>query len=129
MKISELAAKTGVSIRSIRYYEQQNLIRPQRLNNGYRLFDETDINRVKAIQLFLELGLKTEEIKPIIHCGSLQPVDGSVECSATALALYEEKLQQTQQQIKQLKQSESHIIELISFWETVHSKQKNEEEQ
>ncbi|WP_169871439.1 MerR family transcriptional regulator [Shouchella patagoniensis] len=129
MKISELATETGVSIRSIRYYEQKNLIRPQRLDNGYRLFEKTDINRVKAIQLFLDLGLNTEEIEPIIHCGSLQPVDGSVECSATALTLYEEKLQQTQQQIKQLKQSESHLIELISFWKKVHAKQKNEEEQ
>ena len=36
MKIGELAARTGVSIRSLRYYEQQGLLMPVRNENGYR---------------------------------------------------------------------------------------------
>lgn len=36
MKIGELSARTGVSIRSLRYYEQQGLLAPARHENGYR---------------------------------------------------------------------------------------------
>ncbi|WP_313800277.1 MerR family transcriptional regulator [Cytobacillus sp.] len=61
MKISELSEYTGVSTRSIRYYEKKNLIKPSRTKNGYRVYDEQDIRRVKAIQFFLDIGLKTDE--------------------------------------------------------------------
>jgi DNA-binding transcriptional MerR regulator len=36
LKIGELSKETGASIRSIRYYEQQGLMAPARLQNGYR---------------------------------------------------------------------------------------------
>ncbi|TES54329.1 MerR family transcriptional regulator [Halalkalibacterium halodurans] len=50
MKISELSKKTGVSIRSLRYYEQKRLLHPTRLKNGYREYDESDIENVKTVQ-------------------------------------------------------------------------------
>lgn len=88
MKIGELSAKTGVSIRSIRYYEEKKLMNPKRLENGYRIYNEEDVERVKAVQLFLELGLSLDEIFPVISCGSFQPIDPHSDCAATALSLY-----------------------------------------
>ncbi|MEU6192280.1 MerR family DNA-binding transcriptional regulator [Streptomyces sp. NPDC047061] len=40
MKIGELSHRTGVSTRLLRYYEQQGLLHPSRLPNGYRDFHE-----------------------------------------------------------------------------------------
>ena len=40
MRISELSRRTGVSIRSLRYYEQKRLLCARRLSNGYRDLDE-----------------------------------------------------------------------------------------
>lgn len=64
MKISELSNQRGVSTRSIRYYVKKRLIQPSRKENGYRVYEEQDIERVKAIQLitlYEEQLLKTRQ--------------------------------------------------------------------
>lgn len=119
MKIGELSQKTGVSIRSIRYYEEKKLITPLRLENGYRIYSEKDLERVKAVQLFLDLGLNTEEIYPIFSCGSLYPVDNNSNCAISALSLYQEKLERTREQIESLKKLEAQLENLIEFWTKV----------
>ncbi|GAK12437.1 MerR family transcriptional regulator [Geomicrobium sp. JSM 1781026] len=129
MKISELSNRTGVSTRSIRYYEKKRLIQPFREENGYRVYDEQDIERVKAIQLFLDIGLKTDEIQPVIACGSIEPTDGDWNCADSAITLYEEKLLKTRQQIEQLENSQKHLKELIDFWHLVKQRQSGIKEQ
>ncbi|QQE79697.1 MerR family DNA-binding transcriptional regulator [Alicyclobacillus sp. SO9] len=64
MQISELSRRTGVSVSSLRYYEQENLITPQRLENGYRMFDEIAVERVKAIRF----RLNTTQIERVLDC-------------------------------------------------------------
>ncbi|MFT9820893.1 MerR family transcriptional regulator [Lysinibacillus sp. NPDC056185] len=123
MKISELSDHTGVSTRSIRYYEKKSLIKPSRTENGYRVYDEQDIERVKAIQFFLDIGLKTDEIQPVIACGSIEPMDGDWNCAGAAITLYEEQLLKTRQQIEQLENAQRHLKELIEFWRTVQNRQ------
>lgn len=68
MKIGELAARTGVSIRSLRYYEQQGLLMPVRNENGYREYSILAEEQVRTIQLYLNLGLSTEQIAGFLHC-------------------------------------------------------------
>lgn len=43
MKIGELGRRAGVSTRTLRYYEEQGLLEPTRLPNGYRSYDEKDV--------------------------------------------------------------------------------------
>ncbi|MGM0939838.1 MAG: MerR family transcriptional regulator [Bacillota bacterium] len=125
MKIGELSSKTGVSIRSIRYYEEKKLIYPKRLENGYRVYSEKDVERVKAVQLFLELGLNTDEIFPVIICGSFHPLDNNFsDCASTALSLYREKLEKTREQISNLKEVENELENLIDFWTNVENRRK-----
>ncbi|MFS0555344.1 MerR family transcriptional regulator [Brevibacillus sp. 179-C9.3 HS] len=119
MQIGELSLKTGVSIRSIRYYEEKKLITPRRLENGYRVYSEEDMERVKAVQLFLDLGLKIEEIYPVLSCGSLHPVDHASDCAASAIDLYTEKLETTREQIKSLQAVEAELAALVAFWTKV----------
>lgn len=68
MKIGELAARTGVSIRSLRYYDQQGLLSPVRGENGYREYSPLAEEQVRTIQLYLNLGLSTEQIASFLHC-------------------------------------------------------------
>ncbi|GAA0371726.1 MerR family transcriptional regulator [Bacillus horti] len=122
MRISELSVKTGVSIRSLRYYEEKELIIPERLGNGYRKYDRSAIERVKTIQLFLDLGLNTDEIAKILVCTSSISTHDSIPTSAhpscvpEAVALYEDKLSNTQKQITALKEAEIKLESLLSFW-------------
>lgn len=119
MQIGELSRKTGVSIRSLRYYEEKQLISPTRLDNGYRVYSEIDVERVKAVQFFLDLGLKIEEIYPILTCGSLQPVDHTSDCATSAIALYTEKLAKTREQIINLQRAEAELVAILGFWTKV----------
>jgi DNA-binding transcriptional MerR regulator len=65
--ISELAQKTGVSLRSLRYYEEKQLLKPNGLDNGYRQYREIDMEQIRMIQLYLSMGLKTNEIADLFH--------------------------------------------------------------
>src|SRR6266704_3044700 len=73
MRISEISRRTGVSIRSLRYYEQKRLLCARRLENGYRDLDEEAVERVHTIQMYLRLGLTTEQIEEILHCTGTSP--------------------------------------------------------
>ncbi len=60
MRIGELARRTGASARSLRYYERRGLIVSARLANDYRDFDGVQVERVRAIQFYLGLGLSID---------------------------------------------------------------------
>jgi DNA-binding transcriptional MerR regulator len=68
MRIGELARRTGVSERSLRYYEEQGLLRPDRTPNGYRIFAESDVDVVRHVQTLLAAGLNTAFIKEVLPC-------------------------------------------------------------
>ncbi|MFI6786809.1 MerR family transcriptional regulator [Nonomuraea sp. NPDC050383] len=68
MRIGELAKRSGVSIRSLRYYEEQNLLHPTRLPSGYRVYDESDVVLVQRIQALLAAGLSTRKLEHILPC-------------------------------------------------------------
>jgi DNA-binding transcriptional MerR regulator len=68
MRIGDLAHETGVNRRLLRYYEEQGLLRPVRLVNGYREYTEADIAAVRHIRAMLAAGLPTAVIARVLHC-------------------------------------------------------------
>ncbi|MCM0673345.1 MerR family transcriptional regulator [Micromonospora phytophila] len=68
MRIGELAERTGVSARLLRYYEQQGLLFPDRAANGYRDYGEPLVDRVMQIRGLLDAGLPTKIIKDVLPC-------------------------------------------------------------
>ncbi|MDP9841118.1 MerR family transcriptional regulator [Streptosporangium lutulentum] len=68
MRIGDLAHETGVHRRLLRYYEEQGLLRPVRLVNGYREYTEADIATVRHIRAMLAAGLPTAVIARVLHC-------------------------------------------------------------
>ena len=66
MRIGELSKETGVSERSLRHYEEKGLLPSKRLANGYRDFDESAIEKVELIQMYLQIGLNLEETARIL---------------------------------------------------------------
>ena len=57
MRIGELSARTGASIRMLRYYQEQGLLEPERTAAGYRIFTEADVDRVARIRCMLSAAL------------------------------------------------------------------------
>lgn len=62
-KISELAALVGLSRTALLYYEKQKLISSHRLSNGYRVYGDKELQRVRLIQQLLAGGLTLKECK------------------------------------------------------------------
>lgn len=67
MTVNEVCKLTGVSIRTLQYYDTIGLLIPQtRTESGYRLYDDTSLERLQQILLFRELEFPLKEIKRII---------------------------------------------------------------
>ena len=68
MLIGELATRTRVSRRLLRYYEEQGLLQPTRQPNGYREYGEADVVKVGHIRNLLAAGLPTAIIGGVLEC-------------------------------------------------------------
>jgi DNA-binding transcriptional MerR regulator len=66
MKIGELSRLTGVSVRALRYYEEEGLIRPARGGNGYRDFCDGAVEVVRQIRGLIDCGLPTRIVRDIL---------------------------------------------------------------
>jgi DNA-binding transcriptional MerR regulator len=112
MQISELAQKTGVSLRSLRYYEEKNLLNPIRLENGYRQYREIDIKQIQLIQLYLSMGLSTTEIADLFNCTAQG--ERKEACIQNGIKVGEQKISEIRDQIEVLRNAEAQLIEVVA---------------
>ncbi|WP_370942004.1 MerR family transcriptional regulator [Amycolatopsis sp. cg5] len=68
MRIGELARRTGVSDRSLRYYEEQGLLSAARTPGGQRDYPEHAVDRVIRIQELFAAGLHSKKIARLLPC-------------------------------------------------------------
>ncbi|WP_373230900.1 MerR family transcriptional regulator [Cohnella sp.] len=109
MKIGELSARTGVSVRSLRYYEQQKLLSAVRRDNGYREYSSLAEDQVRTIQFYLALGISTEQIASFLNC----VLKNKEAFCAEVLPIYEEKLKEIDDQIHLLSNIKSNLEDRI----------------
>jgi DNA-binding transcriptional MerR regulator len=68
MRIGELASKAGVSVRAVRYYEEQGLLEAERSRAGQRQFPESAVSRVAFVQDMYAAGLNSRNIAILLPC-------------------------------------------------------------
>lgn len=67
MQIGEVAERTDLSLRTIRYYEEVSLVVPSaRSQGGFRLYTEADIDRLNLIKKMKPLGFQLEEMRDLL---------------------------------------------------------------
>lgn len=67
MTVNEVSKRTGVSIRTLQYYDKIGLLKPTgHTQSGYRLYDDTALETLQQILLFKELEFPLKEIKQIL---------------------------------------------------------------
>lgn len=65
--VKEISRLTGISVRTLHYYDEINLLKPTQITDaGYRLYDDTALERLHSILLFKELQFPLKEIKAIL---------------------------------------------------------------
>jgi DNA-binding transcriptional MerR regulator len=69
LQIGEVAERTGVTQRTLRFYEEKGLLRPPgRMDGGFRLYSEEDVKRVEQIRRLQDLlGVTLAEIKEMVE--------------------------------------------------------------
>lgn len=98
MTVNEVSRLTGVSIRALRYYDSIGLLKPQKYTeSGYRLYDDTALERLQQILLFKELEFPLKEIKEIIDAPDF------------------DRSKALEQQIELLTMKKEHLENLINF--------------
>lgn len=68
MRIGELAQRTGVTTRALRYYEEQNLLAAERSHSGQRHYEEAAVDRIHLIRRLYAAGLSSKTIAELTPC-------------------------------------------------------------
>lgn len=111
MQIRELVKRTGVPAKTIRYYEDIDLLPPPtRQANGYRQYNETDINRLSLVSGARRLDFSLAEIKEILDLR-----DRNEPPCHTMLNLLQQKSKQIQQRIAELQRLDSDLDQLYTL--------------
>jgi DNA-binding transcriptional MerR regulator len=67
LQIGQVADRTGLSLRTIRFYEENGLVRPtSRSDGGFRLYSEDDVARLEVIKRMKPLGFRLEEMQELL---------------------------------------------------------------
>ena len=114
LKIGEVAASSGLPVKTIRYYEEIGLLIPtvERSQVGYRLFDEKVLNRLAFIKRAQSLGLALNEVKTILTVHD----EGELPCCEVKQHL-EDKVAIVTQQIQALEMLRAELNGILSGWQ------------
>src|SRR5215216_2159936 len=108
MKIQEFSRLTGLSTKTIRYYESIGILpSPERSPNGYRDYSERDVERARFVAGIRSLDLSLDEIKELLAMRDRR----EAPCR-TLLDLIEQKADQVEERIQLLKQMEVDLRQL-----------------
>ncbi|HJF87791.1 MAG TPA: MerR family transcriptional regulator [Companilactobacillus farciminis] len=74
--IKKLAEMTGITTRTLRYYDDINLLKPSEVNeNNYRIYDEKNVNKLQQILFYRSLNFPLQEIKKIMDDPNFSRID------------------------------------------------------
>lgn len=109
MLIGQLADALGVPPETVRFYERRGLLpEPERASNGYRLYGDAAVHRLRFIRTAQAAGLTLAEIGSIIDIRD----EGKVPCSHVG-ALLETKLAEVQERQRHLAALEVELDQLL----------------
>lgn len=108
-QVQEVAKISGVSIRTLHYYDEVGLLCPEKAENGYRLYDEEQLNRLQMILYYKFLGFSLKNIKELMI---ISPLD---------------RLTKLKEQLSLLKKEERKIKKLVKTLEKTIEEEKGEE--
>ncbi|MEQ8334603.1 Cu(I)-responsive transcriptional regulator [Nisaea sp.] len=108
MQIREVEQSAGLPAKTIRYYEEIGLVRPDRRDNGYRDYSTEDVHRLRFLQRARGLGFSIED------CRALLSLYGETEReSADVRAIAEAHLEEIDRKIRELKSMRQTLAHLV----------------
>jgi DNA-binding transcriptional MerR regulator len=119
LKIGEVAARSGLGVEALRFYETRGLIEPAtRTESGYRLYDSGVFERLDFIKKAQAIGFNLDQISRIIA----EARQGQLPC-AEVRRLAAEKLAELDRRLAELKRYRRELKETVEAWERVGEKE------
>ncbi|ULR51249.1 MerR family transcriptional regulator [Streptomyces deccanensis] len=112
IRIGEVARGAGVSVRAVRYYEQQGLLVPERSPSGQRLYRQDAIALVRFFQQMFAAGLTSRRITELMPCWASGHTD------AGQRAMLRAERERIQAQIDDLQAALDHLDKVIAITDT-----------
>lgn len=108
MNIGDVARRSGLPAKTIRYYEDIGLIRPKRSENGYRSFRESDLHKLAFLGRARALGFTIEDCRTLVAL-----YEDEARESAQVKHIAEEHLRQIDDKIPQLQSMRATLDKLV----------------
>jgi DNA-binding transcriptional MerR regulator len=109
LRIGQLAALAGVSVKTIRFYEERDILpQPRRADNDYRIYAASDVERLLFVRGARSLGLSLDDIKEVLAFKER----GEAPCRYV-LGLLEEKISQIEGHVLRLQQLRDELLTLV----------------
>ncbi|MFE6199288.1 MerR family transcriptional regulator [Streptomyces sp. NPDC057838] len=112
IRIGEVARGAGVSVRAVRYYEQQGLLTSERSPSGQRLYRQDAITLVRFFQQMFAAGLTSRRIAELLPCWDTGHTD------ADQRAMLRAERERIQAKIDELQAAADHLDEVIAITDT-----------
>ncbi|MEW2074385.1 MerR family transcriptional regulator [Streptomyces sp. NPDC013433] len=110
MRIGELSSRSGASVRSLRYYEEQGLLTSTRSASGQRHYTDDEVERVAFIQRLYAAGLSSRTIVELLPC-AYAPSEENSDAALERMALERSRLSE---HIADLQNTRDMLDELIT---------------
>jgi peroxiredoxin/DNA-binding transcriptional MerR regulator len=127
VRIGDLARRTGVTQKALRYYERLGVLTPVRGENGYREYREADVRVVGVVRSLGRLGIPVEQTRPFLDClgaGHEHPDD----CVAS-MAAYRSAIAQLTERIDALAEMRDELVARLEHAALRAAAERQEEEQ
>lgn len=112
LTVSTLAARTGLSSDTVRYYERIGLLpEPPRTRSGYRMYDEEAAERIRFIRGAQRFGLRLEEIRELLVIRDR----GLCPCGHTH-ALLRKRISEVDEELNRLGALRTELARMIEGW-------------
>ena len=108
MQIREVEQSAGLPAKTIRYYEEIGLVRPNRQDNGYRVYSMEDVHRLRFLQRARGLGFSIEDCRALLSL-----YDETGRESADVRAIAEAHLDEIDRKIRELKGMRQTLAHLV----------------
>jgi DNA-binding transcriptional MerR regulator len=113
VRIGELSRRTGVSPRSLRYYEEQGLLESTRTTGGHREYADNAPDVVWRIQVLFTAGLRSDKVAELLPCAA--SCDGRVLAGPNLVADLRAQRERIDRLIADLKSSQLVIDEVVDY--------------
>jgi DNA-binding transcriptional MerR regulator len=112
MRIGEVAAQAGVTVKTVRYYESLGLVEAGRADNGYREYGDAELRLITEVRALSRLGIRAEQTRPFLDCLGSGSAHGD-DCPQS-LDAYREAIEEMTHRIAELTDRRDALVDQLA---------------